>query len=355
MAKKNHSNDEPEASGLVLWSIIIGLSALMVAGIVFLELKSKSAIVSEVSTFDQMAYEKHKEKIAAMEEMDSWWSIPELSEIKDDKQRELVKYGRELIMHTSRYLGPNGTVENLSNGLNCQNCHLDGGTKPWGNNYSAVASTYPKIRARSGQMEGIEKRVNDCFERSLNGRALENDSREMKAIVAYMKFLGKNVKKGESPEGSGITKLDFLKRPADPVKGASIYADKCASCHGANGEGMLTLDQKEYTYPPLWGLNSYNSGAGLYRLSRLAGYVKYNMPFGASFLEPQMTDEDSWDVAAFINTQPRPGLDISKDWPDISKKPIDHPFGPYSDGFSEQQHKLGPFGPIKKAREAAEK
>lgn len=35
----------------------------------------------------------------------------------------------------------------------------------------------------------------------------------------------------------------------------------------------------------------------------------------------------------------------------ISKKPIDHPFGPYADSFSEQQHKLGPFGPIKEYRE----
>ena len=85
-------------------------------------------------------------------------------------------------------------------------------------------------------------------------------------------------------------------------------------------------------------------------MSRLAGYVRYNMPYGASFLKPQISVEESWDVAAFINSQPRPGKDISKDWPDISKKPIDHPFGPYSDGFSESQHKYGPFGPIKAAR-----
>ena len=353
---ETHKSKNPgsDPSNAVLWTIIISLASAIVGGIVFIELRSKVGVVSSVSGFDQMAYEKHKEKIALMEEVDSWWKIPELREIKDQKERDLVKYGRELIMHTSRYLGPNGKVKNLSNGMNCQNCHLDAGTRPWGNNYSAVASTYPKVRARSGQMEGIEKRINDCFERSLNGQVLENDSREMKAMVAYLKFLGKYVKKGEVPEGSGIFKIPFLDRPADPVKGETIYADKCASCHGANGEGMLTMDQKEYTYPPLWGPNSYNSGAGLFRLSRLAGYVKYNMPYGASWLEPQLSDEDSWDVSAFINTQDRPGKDISRDWPDITKKPIDHPFGPFSDGFSELQHKLGPFGPIKKAREAAQ-
>jgi thiosulfate dehydrogenase len=35
------------------------------------------------------------------------------------------------------------------------------------------------------------------------------------------------------------------------------------------------------------------------------------------------------------------------DWPNISKKPIDHPFGPYADVFSEKQHKYGPYKPIK--------
>jgi thiosulfate dehydrogenase len=74
-----------------------------------------------------------------------------------------------------------------------------------------------------------------------------------------------------------------------------------------------------------------------------------NMPQGVSYVSPQLTDEEAWDVAAFINTQSRPDMNIQKDWPDISKKPFDHPFGPYADAFSEQQHKLGPFGPIKKA------
>jgi thiosulfate dehydrogenase len=104
-------------------------------------------------------------------------------------------------------------------------------------------------------------------------------------------------------------------------------------------------------YPPLWGSNSYNNGAGLYRLSRFAGYVKANMPLGATYATPQLTDEEAWDVAAYINSMYRPKKDLSNDWPDISKKPIDHPFGPFADGFSEEQHKIGPFIPIKEKRE----
>src|SRR6185503_18982383 len=58
---------------------------------------------------------------------------PDTSLIKNEKEAELISYGRELIAHTSDYLGPKGKVAKLSNGMNCQNCHLDAGTKPFGN------------------------------------------------------------------------------------------------------------------------------------------------------------------------------------------------------------------------------
>lgn len=268
----------------------------------------------------------------------------------------LEKYGYELIANTAAYLGPKGTVATISNGMNCQNCHVEGGTIPWGNNYSAVVSTYPKVRARSGQIETVAKRVNDCFERSLNGKALDTNSREMKAIIAYMHWVGDEIPKGESPAGSGIIDLPYLDRAADPVKGKSVYMASCQTCHGANGEGQPKPDGSGYVYPPMWGPNSYNDGAGLYRLSRFAGFVKANMPFlQATYDHPKLTDAEAWDVAAFVNSQPRPKKDISQDWPDISKKPIDHPFGPFSDGFGEAQHKFGPFKPIKEARDAAKK
>ena len=233
--------------------------------------------------------------------------------------------------------------------MNCQNCHLEAGTKVFGNNYSMVASTYPKFRPRSGQIESVEKRVRDCFERSLNGKAPSDSSKEMQAMVAYIKWVGSEVTEKNKPDGTGIYDLPVLERATDPEKGKIVFATKCVSCHGANGEGVPNSNFSEYTFPPLFGKHSYNSGAGLFRLSRLAGYVKMNMPQGVTYLSPQLTDEEAWDVAAFINTQSRPGMNIQNDWPDISKKPFDHPFGPYADAFAEQQHKFGPFEPIKKA------
>lgn len=286
-----------------------------------------------------------------------YWTAPDISTIVDPKQKEEVEYGKDLIAHTAKYLGPKGSVMQISNGLNCQNCHLQAGTAVFGNNYGSVASLYPKFRARSGAIENIEKRVNDCFERSLNGSAIDTSGREMKAIVAYINFLGSNVQKGEKAPGSGFKDLAFLDRASDPEKGRAVYSLKCKSCHQPDGAGLFNPDKTEYTFPALWGKHSYNDGAGLYRITNFAKYVKNNMPQGATHENPILSDEEAWDVAAYINSQPRPHVNVPKDWPDKSKKPVDHPFGPYSDGFSEKQHKYGPYKPIaeeqKKSEESA--
>jgi len=286
---------------------------------------------------------------STVERSDSTWIGPSIYIDNSvlGEERALIIYGQDLIAHTSKYLGPRGSVAQITNGMNCQNCHLQAGAKAWGNNYAAVFSTYPKFRDRSGQIETIYKRVADCMERSLNGTAVDSNSREFKAIYAYIKWLGKDVKKDEKPYGSGIEKLTFLDRAADPKKGQIVYTAQCQSCHGANGEGQLAPDALEYTYPPLWGPHSYNDGAGLYRMSNFAGYVKNNMPnLLTSHENPTLTDEASWDVAAYVNSQSRPHKDQSKDWPKFEKKPIDFAFGPYADSFSEMQHKYGPFKPI---------
>ncbi len=279
-----------------------------------------------------------------------YWQPLDVFAIEDEQKSKEVLYGRDLIVYTAYYFGPRGRIVQQTNGLNCQNCHLDAGTKPFDNNYGSVASTYPKVRARSGKMESIEKRINDCFERSLNGKPLKENSKEMRAMVAYMKFLGENVKKGEKAKGSGFKELAFLSRAADPVKGKAVYDLRCASCHQPNGQGIIDGIGQSYVYPPLWGPHSFNDAAGLSRISNMAKYVKYNMPLGVSHDAPELSDEEAWDVAAYIESKPRPHKAVPKDWPDISKKPIDHPFGPYADQFSEKQHKYGPFTAMKKAK-----
>ncbi|MDQ2794811.1 MAG: c-type cytochrome [Bacteroidota bacterium] len=260
-----------------------------------------------------------------------------------------IRYGRELVARTAQYLGPQGSVAHLTNGMNCQNCHLQAGTQGFANNYLAVAATYPKMRARSGTVVSIEQRVADCLERSLNGRAVPDSGREMRAIVAYIKWLGQGIAKGKKVYGTGFVRLPYLARAASPMIGKAVFASKCRSCHGPAGQGQPLAAGRGYQYPPLWGPHSYNDGAGLFRVSSLAKYVKAAMPFGASFDHPLLTDEQAWDVAAFVNSQPRPHLATLRDWPNIRQKPVDHPFGPYADNFSEKQHKLGPWQPIEAA------
>ena len=299
------------------------------------------AIILIPSDFDQ-----NKPSPFKSEGMD--WDMPDTNRIPSTPEGKLVRYGMDLIAHTSVYFGPKGKIAAISNGMNCQNCHLAAGTKFLGNNYSAVFSTYPKFRARSGSIETIYKRINDCIERSLNGTSLDSNSNEMKAIYAYIKWLGKNVPAKAKPAGAGIEDIPLMNRPADPIAGKTIFTYKCQRCHGTNGEGLMNESGNEYTYPPLWGEHSYNTGAGLYRISRFAGYVKNNMPLVTSADNRPLTEEEAWDVAAFVNSQPRPQKKYPGDWPDIASKPFDHPFGPYADNFTEAEHKYGPFAAIKK-------
>ena len=282
------------------------------------------------------------------------WVAPDENEIPDDSTGDMIRYGKELVENTSKYLGPKGIVSSITNGMNCQNCHLNGGTRNFGIPLSAVAATFPKWLDRSERTQSIESRVNDCLQRSLNGNPLDSLNYEMRAFVAYLKWVGHEVPKGIKPKGSGIQPLAFLTRAADPSKGKIVFENECSRCHGSNGEGVLQPDQTAYVYPPLWGDSSYNVNATLYRVIPLASFVKANMPFDKANTSPFLTDEQAWDVAAYIASKPRPEKRFTGDWPNLHKKPLDYPYAPYADSFSEIQHKYGPFGVIKNAKASSE-
>jgi thiosulfate dehydrogenase len=321
--------------------VILMMTVLLISGICILPFSEK---VANADAQAQGATVKTKRAEPFL------WSAPDSLSIPLTPEGDLIHYGRSLVANTALYLGPRGSVLQTTNGMNCQNCHLKAGKKLFGNNYSAVSATYPKYRARSGTVETIEKRINDCIERSLNGQPLKAGSRELQAFAAYILWVGHQVKKGVTPYGAGILDLPYLDRAASPEKGKLVFIEHCVRCHGKDGQGIKSENKSEWKYPPLWGSSSYNTAAGLFRLSRFAGYVKANMPNGATFNNPSLTDEEAWDVAAYVNSMPRPQKIFAGDWPDVSGKPFDHPFGPYADTFSEQQHKLGPFGQLKKGK-----
>jgi thiosulfate dehydrogenase len=314
------------------WFIVLIIFLIIVIIVVELLIKHSPVIIKPAS----------EEKEALL--------IPDIKDLSNSYEDSLILYGRDLIAHTSRYLGPNGEISAISNGLNCENCHLAGGTKLFTNNFLGVASTYPKFRARSGQNESVEFRINECLQRSLNGEPIDSLSKEMKAMVAYIKWTGKNLFSNTKAVGIKTAELPFMQRAADTGKGAALYLAKCTSCHGINGGGIKNSDSLGYVYPPLWGKNSYVVSAGMYRLTKLASFLKYNMPLGATYSKPQLADEEAWDLAAFINSKPHPNKLFAHDWPVLSTKPVDYPFGPYTDQFSEAQHKYGPFLAIENAK-----
>ena len=190
--------------------------------------------------------------------------------------------------------------------MNCQNCHLDAGRRLFANNYASFTASYPKMSNRSGKVEPASARIAECFQRSLAGTVPDTASREVQAMLAYMNWLGRGVKKQQKLYGNASEKLQFMNQAASPMLGKAVFALKCKSCHGANGEGLLAPDKISYIYPPLWGANSYNDGAGMYRLGNFAGFVKNNMPFGATYQRPQLSNEEAWNVAAFVNSQATP-------------------------------------------------
>lgn len=278
---------------------------------------------------------------------------PDTSQIPNDQFGDMVRYGRELIVNTAYYIGPEGTAgKYLGNKMNCTNCHLDAGTRPYGFNFFSTHARYPQYRGRENLVLNLGERINNCVERPHNGVPLPLNSREINAMECYIKWLSTNVPVGHHVKGDEMPELDFPDRPADPQRGSVIYDAECAACHGADGQGKWNADSSTYVYPPLWGANSYQNGSSPSRVVKLARFIKANMPDKkATWRKPYLTDEQALDVAAFINDgtlHPRPQKrdKTVPDYADIKMKAIDYEYGPYIDTFSAHQHKFGPYQPI---------
>lgn len=268
-------------------------------------------------------------------------------------------YGRKVFAATYSVIGPEARDRSMryaGNNLSCQSCHLQGGTQQYGMPMIGVYALFPMFIGREHEVRTIEDRIQGCMERSMNGRMLAVAGREMKALVSYLQFLSTDVPIGKTLEGRGTPALPLLERAASPTQGAEVYAQRCVACHQADGRGLrkgVRGDGQGYLYPPLWGPDSFNDGAGMHRLIASANFIRANMPFGTRYDAPVMSVEEAWDVAAYINSQPRPArAHLDRDYPDRTLKPIDAPFPPFPDAFPLMQHRLGPFGPIRDANRA---
>ena len=280
------------------------------------------------------------------------WTVPDIDKLPDNAWGRLVRMGRDLTVETPAHVGPDASdpaKRFTDSRLTCQSCHLEAGTKQYGLPFIGVFPDFPQYRPREGEVGTLEDRINGCMTRSMNGRPLPVDSTEMKAFVAYMKFLSTGRPVGGKTPGRGSGKLPELNRAANPTAGAQVYADNCAACHGADGQGTYRDgSNKAYEYPPLWGAGSFNNGAGMTRLIASAEFIHSNMPFGTSYDAPVLTPEQAWDVAAYMISKSRPQKsNLEKDFPVRTEKPVDAGYGPYVDDFPPEQHKYGPFQPIR--------
>lgn len=211
--------------------------------------------------------------------------------------KPLVMQGFNIMLETKKYV-----PEYAGDKINCANCHFNGGNNLGGfnNGISLVGITqfYPR-KLPHNQQYTLADRINSCFEKSLNGKPLPNDSQEMNAIIAYLNWISRDANNIPNLPWRGLKKLD-TSHIANSQNGSQIYATKCALCHGNDGEGQERVD--DLSYPPLWGKNSFNSSAGMNDLAKLASFVYYNMPYQ----ESKLTEEEAIDVASFVISQPRP-------------------------------------------------
>ncbi|WP_419204090.1 c-type cytochrome [Bordetella trematum] len=194
--------------------------------------------------------------------------------------------------------------------MNCNSCHVQQGKKPMGAPYINTFNSFPQYNPRANREVTLQERINGCFQRSMNGKPLDKESAEMEAMIAYMKWLAQDVPHGAQVQIKNTWPLDTELVP-DAERGRGLYALQCASCHGANGEGRRNASG-EIAFPPLWGDESFNIGAGLARTYKAAAFIRNNMPMGVSthgdWGEGQgvLTDQDAVDIAEFFTHMPRP-------------------------------------------------
>jgi thiosulfate dehydrogenase len=194
--------------------------------------------------------------------------------------------------------------------VSCANCHLNAGQRERALPLVGVAGMFPEYNARASRLISLPDRVVDCFLRSENatgsaaGEPPTPASKEVLALAAYITWLSKGQAVGANPPWrgqNGIAQDKLIPISAlDQKRGAALYAERCTSCHGQDGQGVQIGDKKA---APLWGEASWNDGAGASRVYTLAGIIRYTMPY----LDPgSLSDEDAQHVAAYITSQPRP-------------------------------------------------
>jgi thiosulfate dehydrogenase len=259
--------------------------------------------------------------ISAKTTMQTAWDFPRnpLTDpsLDDSKLSNDIRWGFKIFTNTP------GEAGRFAPGkISCNNCHLNGGQRERSLPLVGVAGMFPEYNRRSGRLYSLNDRIIDCFMRSENATGhvasestpiVENEdgevlptstSKEVLALSAYLTWLARGSEVGKNPAWRGQNTIPKEKLiPVDKIdraKGEALFMEHCTTCHGEDGQGKFIGDKKA---GPLWGSDSWNDGAGAARVYTLAGIIRYAMPY----LNPgSLTDEQALEIAAFINSKPRP-------------------------------------------------
>jgi len=243
----------------------------------------------------------------------SSWHAPDTAAIPTDSFGTAARRGLALVLHTTDSLPRYAPGK-----ITCANCHLDVGRNPDAAPFAGAAARFPKYMERTGAVIALADRVNYCFTRSLAGSRIPTDSREMEDILAYIAWLSRDVPIGQGtklPGAAGIAPMTE-KLTGDTTRGAEVFRTRCTACHAADGQGNPG-------FPALWGPRSFSVGASMARRDKAASFIWHNMPFGQG---RSLTPQQAFDVAAYIDSKPRPDSPGKEgDWP-AGDAPADVPY-----------------------------
>jgi thiosulfate dehydrogenase len=229
-----------------------------------------------------------------------WYAVKSPETLPAGDENDLIRYGRDLVVKTGTIIGRDAADPALAyagNDLACTNCHINAGLKPFAAPFVSTWASYPLMI--NDRVITLPERINGCMTRSMNGKRMPEDSREMRAIIAYIRYLGTGTPEGVRVAGMGLLPLAPPAEPPSAERGAAQFKTTCVRCHGADGQGTLDV-------PPLWGDGSYNAAAGLADIRMASAFIRANMPWGITYLDPVLSEQQAWDLAAYIDSQPRP-------------------------------------------------
>ena len=227
----------------------------------------------------------------------------DVADAPDNEFGDSVRRGYEVFTNTQT-----NASEHVGNGMNCANCHLGGGTVPGSAPMWAAAVEYPAFRGKNKIINTMEDRIHGCFTYSMNaqgspsGSPPPRDGDIYKDLQSFFYYMAEGAPLEGNLPGRGYSTPPEPEQGYSISRGESVFENNCAVCHGTDGGGRQDPNGR-WIFPALWGDDAFNWGAGMHRINTAAGFIKHNMPLGQG---GSLTDQQAWDVAAYINSWERP-------------------------------------------------